>query len=188
MARRLRRYPGDLPPGVLIGGVLLLVGVTLGAVVLTRPTPGEGSSGSGASRFGRTSHELNDRDAIAVFKRLDSLRIESYERADPALLAGVFTAGSPAYENARREVDRLKQDGVRSRSTFDTRSIEVVSNKPDAIHLRQDVVITPSFLDRSGSDVAGHAAQEHRIVDWVLVWTGDEWLIGDGRVTELGEP
>lgn len=188
MARRFRRYLGSAPPGVLVGGVLLLVGVTVGGLVLTRSAPGEGSPGSGALEPDPTAHELSDPEAVATFNRLDSLRIKSYEKADPELLARVFTPGSSAYENARREVELLQRDGVRSRSKFDTRSIDVVSNTPDVIHLRQDVVLTPSFLDASGRDVAGHAAQERRIVDWILAWTGKEWLIEDARVTELGEP
>lgn len=178
---------GRLP--LVLGAAVLPLVVAVAAWALTGSSPEESDSPSSAvTAAGPTEHELSDREAIASFERLDSLRIKAYEKADPGLLTRVFTQGGPAYGNARREVELLKRDGVRSRSAFETLSIEVVSNTPETIHLRQDVVLTPSFVDPSGRDVAGHAAKERRIVDWIMVWTGERWLFEDARVTELGEP
>ncbi|MDP9233941.1 MAG: hypothetical protein M3P01_05255 [Actinomycetota bacterium] len=169
--------PRLISGGRAIGAFLVLAGVLLGIVLLTRnpdrtapPTTNHQQSGTFA---------LTDSQAIAKFKELNRLRIEAFRNRDASLIAQVLTSDSPLRPRALGEIARLRADGVLDKTAFRIRDVQARSNGPNQIVLREVEVETPRFVTETGKDVSRLHISVVATVDWTLRKDGLVWKIFD---------
>lgn len=186
MKTRVRTLEGGAFSPLAAFAVLLVVVAGVAAFALARPDPAQPTAtttpqGSASS----PDHSLTDAEAVARFKELDALRRAAYAEPDPAVASSIFAPEGPTHRIVQRELRRLQQDGVRSETTFKTKSLQVLQNQEEEIRIRQVVVVTPKFVNAVGRDVTGHAPPERQTIEWTLVWSRDEWLIENSQITEV---
>ncbi|MDP9066996.1 MAG: hypothetical protein M3N53_01440 [Actinomycetota bacterium] len=172
---------------LLVFGVLLTFVIALGAgILLTRPS-GEGAEPArpaASPTASATDHQLTDAEAIARFKELDALRVEAIEGRDRDLVSAAFVSNSPAERRVLKTIRKLRRDSVRMKATrYDVLRVDVLSNEPRDIRIRQIVVIETRFFDKSGRDVTSTGAVERQTLEWVIQPQAGRWLLYEGTIT-----
>lgn len=183
-----REQTASLSPGrafVILLAALLVLG-TAGYLFIGNDEPRSDSvvRGPGGSNGAQSSpFELTNQEAITKFKDLDAKRLRAYRTTDLSLIPAVFADGSRIADRASREIKALDRDGVAAKTTFKTRSLEIIHNRPSVIRLRQIVIVTPKFVyRRSGENITNNPAPERQIVLWTLKLDGAEWHVGKSLI------
>lgn len=129
---------------------------------------------------------LTESEAIAIFKELDELRLTMYRNRDRALIPRVLTPASPLQSIAKREIAQLIRQGVRVRTRYDTKSLEILDLDPTEMRIQQVVLQYPKFVDENGRDVTSSQARPVRkVIVWTLHATDDGVLIHNSRTVGL---
>lgn len=129
---------------------------------------------------------LTDAEAIAEFEHLNEIRITAYKTRDVTLLGETLTAASPLLRRGENEIRRLLRDRVIIESKFITRDVQVISNSPHAVTVRQIEVELPKYVSEEGSDVTGDARAQERTIEWTLHLEGSQWKLHDSRLISSG--
>lgn len=179
-AARTSPDTGATPPRLISGGRALVAFVLLaialiGILLFTRnhdqPTP----STTNHSQSGTFS--LTNSEAIARFNELNRLRIIAFRHRDASLLAQVLTSDSPLRRRAYRDIAGLRADGVFDKTKFQTQRIQMRSNTPSQIVLRQVEIESPRFVTEAGKDVSRMHISVVATIDWTLRKEGSAWKI-----------
>lgn len=162
--------------------LLLLLAVVGAAIYLTRPTPAPvptGTTSAPAADFSLTNEE-----AIARFQELASVRRQAYADHDITLLATLYTHDSRVASLAMKELRRLNRDRVSDLSMYETLQVDVLSNRPDSIKMREVVLVTPKFVDNHGKDITVNSEVTQETVVWTLHLEDDAWRVYDALITK----
>jgi hypothetical protein len=180
-SRGVTRAKPAAPPLLVFLGLMAVL-VAVGAIVLfTRdpaPPPPPGTTPP------ETNFALTDAEAIARFRELRALRDRLYRARDITLMSQIYTPMSPLRPIVSSEVRRLLRARVQDRSTFETRGIDLLSNEPDRVRLRETVLIKPKFVSAQGRDVSIQKRPVEQTVVWTLVPVSGTWLIEKSLITK----
>ena len=167
-----------LKPAVAFLGLILVVAVVGTIVFLTRPAPAPEPRGTTTATT-EPNFALTDEEAIARFEELNAQLVAAYEARDVSILEAFLTNDSPLRTRAANEIRQLLRDRVVPRPKFDTRSIEVISNDPTEIVLRQTAVDSSRFESEVGEEITKHPKDILRVVEWTLELEGSIWRIAE---------
>lgn len=173
-----------LSPGkafALLFGVILVLG---GAIFLLRPDDLPRESVTYPAGGDAPTFELTDAEAITRFDELSDLRAQAYATTDLSLLSSIYSSDSLVRADAAKELEELQESKVRDLSLYTTRDLEVISNDPDEIVLREVVLIDPHFVDAQNRDVTTQDETVRRVIQWKLHQDAGTWLIYDALITD----
>jgi hypothetical protein len=172
---------GGLSPAKAFFALLALLVAIGGLFLLTRssedPDPGSAPKSD--------NFALTDAEAIERFKDLDELQIRALRQRDETLLGKIYTRDSPLASSVEKSIRTLKRESVFDRTRDETQSLSVIENSQDEIRLRQEVVVTPRFVDEAGRDVTINPRTELQTVEVILHRDFDQWLIHDAVITQV---
>lgn len=178
---------GLLSPGrafLLLLGVLVLIG---GAFALSRPEAPDAPAPQPAPAPNAADLSLTNAEAIARFRELHGLFRQTSRTRDVSLLSQILTSDSRLRRVAEQDIKQLLQDGVVDKSRFLTRRVRVLNNTPDAIALKQIVIVRPRFVSvKSGRDVS-EGKRLLQEVKWELRPDDGEWRVFDALVVKSRE-
>jgi hypothetical protein len=122
------------------------------------------------------------RDPVGALQRLADRRAAALVAADPVLLASAEQAGSIAFANDLRTVNRLRDQGQRYADlAFTVRSAEAVSVAPTTVALRATVDRSAYQVTSSGGAAQSVGPAAGSPLRYTLTWTDGGW-----RLTEVG--
>lgn len=124
---------------------------------------------------------LTRAQAVARYRALDALLLRAYRERDVSLFTAYLTADSGLHEVGRKEIARLRADGVVMRPRARTRRISIRSLGPLQIVVRHTSVQDPRFFS-SGKDITIDPQANLVTVDWFLRPSGGAWKIFNSRV------
>jgi hypothetical protein len=124
---------------------------------------------------------LTRAQAVARYRALDALRLRAYRERDVSLFTAYLTPDSGLHEVGRKEIARLRADGVVMRPRARTRRISIRKLAPRRIVVRHTSVQAPRFYS-SGKDITIDPQTNLVTVDWKLRPSGGAWKIFDSRV------
>jgi hypothetical protein len=186
-----------LPPLGTFVGLLALLAVALFLARGAADTPPlAGPTGNSATRLepairsdaSEPAASLTRHQAVARYRALDALRLRAYRERDVSLFTAYLTPDSGLHEIGRREIARLRADGVVMKPRARTRRISIRSLHRRKIVVRHVSVQDPRFYS-SGKDITIDPKARLVTTDWVLRPAGGAWKIFDSRVravTPLG--
>ncbi|CAN5541023.1 hypothetical protein BH20ACT21_BH20ACT21_10080 [soil metagenome] len=120
-------------------------------------------------------------EAVARYRALDALRLRAYRERDVSLFAAYLTPDSGLHEVGRREINRLRADGVVMRPRAQTRRISIRSLHRRLIVVRHVSVQDPRFYS-SGKDITIDPQANLVTTDWMLRPANGVWKIFNSRV------
>jgi hypothetical protein len=62
--------------------------------------------------------------------------------------------------------------------------LDVVSNEPDEVTVRQTVEQSAKFIHESGKDVTEESGHQRLVIDWYLERVDSSWLIAESLIIE----
>lgn len=173
----------DLPrpglPPVVAFLILVLVLVLIAVGVFLARVDNEVQAAATQPAATQPNFALTNEAAIARFKDLSSSINEAYKNRDMTALELFLTDDSPLRERGEKEIRQLIRDGVVAVPVFERRSIEIVSNAPDEIVIREVSVDSSRFKSESGKDLTQNPRDILRVVEWTLQLDGSTWKIFD---------
>lgn len=131
-------------------------------------------------------HRLTDAEAKRLFQELDVRRLRGLESRDADLAASAYVDGSPVERRIRRDISRLRRTGTRVDTDFETIQLRVTENTSEKVRLLQKVLLHPRFIDESGDEVGRADGPERQVIEWLLIYTDEAWLIRDAVVLQAG--
>lgn len=154
------------------------------AIAGTANSPETAAPPTATNSSSATSGEDLARDPVAALQRLADQRAAALVAAEPRMLVNAESAGSPANENDRRTVARLRDQGQRYAGlSFTVRSAEVLSVAATTVVLR-------AVVDRSAYQVTGGAGGPQAVgpgagtpLRYTMTHTAGGW-----RLAEVGPP
>jgi hypothetical protein len=179
--KRNDKPAGGLSPAKAFFALLALLVAIGGLFLLTRPKEEPGPGPAPRS----DNFALTDAEAIERFKELDELQIRALRERDETLLGKIYTPDSPLVASVVKSIRTLKRESVFDRTRDETQSLSVIENSQDEIRLRQEVVVTPKFVDEAGRDVTIDSRTELQTVEVLLHRNFDRWLIHDAVITQV---
>jgi hypothetical protein len=120
--------------------------------------------------------------AKKIFGELNALRHQAYETRDATLITRLYSEGSPVKPLVQEELARLQEDKVFDQSAYKTIDLTILLARGDKIRLREQVMITPYFVNEEGKDVTSSRGSIEQIVVWTLINEGDAWRIHDSVI------
>ena len=161
--------------------ILLVIGaVALGALLLTREDEAEEPSAPDRG----PAFALTDEEAIERFHELAALHIRAYRERDLSLVSQIFVPGSRISETVTDEIRTLIRRDVIDQTTFESEKVEIVSNEPSQITMRQTVLQTPRFIKETGKAVTPNPAQQRLVIEWFLQPINSKWLVSEATVVD----
>jgi hypothetical protein len=127
---------------------------------------------------------LTRAQAVARYRALDALRLRAYRERDVSLFTAYLTPDSGLHEVGRKEIARLRADGVVMHPRARTRRISIRSLARRRIVVRHTSVQAPRFYS-SGKDITIDPQVNLVTVDWRLRPSGGAWKIFDSRVRKV---
>ena len=182
-----------LPPLGTFIGLLTLLAVALflaHSLAATAPLPGPVANSpvqpgpTIRSNVSKPPPSLTRRQAVARYRALDALRLRAYREQDVSLFTAYLTPDSGLHEVGRKEIARLRADGVVMKPRARTRRISIRSLAPRRIVVRHTSVQAPRFYS-SGKDITIDPQTNLVTVDWKLRPSGGVWKIFDSRVRKV---
>ena len=179
-----------LPPLGTFAGLLALLAVALFLARSTAdPPPLAEPQGSSAARpepairslASEAAPSLTRAQAVARYRALDALRLRAYRERDVSLFSAYLTPDNGLHEVGRKEIARLRADGVVMRPRARTRRISIRSRHRRLIVVRHTSVQAPRFYS-SGKDITIDPQANLVTVDWFLRPSGGAWKISNSRV------
>ena len=124
---------------------------------------------------------LTRAQAVARYRALDVLRLRAYRKRDVSLFTAYLTPDSGLHEVGRKEIARMRADGVVMRARARTRRISIRRLGPLQIVVRHTSVQAPRFYS-SGKNITIDPQANLVTVDWVLRPSAGTWKIFNSRV------
>lgn len=124
---------------------------------------------------------LTRAQAVARYRALDALRLRAYRKRDVSLFTAYLTPDSGLHEVGRKEIARMRADGVVMRPRARTRRITARRRGPRQIVVRHTSVQAPRFY-ASGRDITIDPQTNLVTVDWFLRPSDGTWKIFNSRV------
>jgi hypothetical protein len=159
--------------------VVAAVGVIAATIIFTMDSdapdapPTRSDSNTGAPT-------MTDQEAIDRYLELEDLAVRAYRTADLTLIPRIYTADSPTGDVVRKELRDLRRDSIRLFGSFQTESIEVLSNSSDEIVLRQEVIAKARLKPVGDVKVRARYHDLRQVVRIVLRYQEmSGWLIHD---------
>ena len=171
----------SLSPPVAFLILVVVIGI-LGAIFyLTRPNAPATPTNPNAAQ--EPDFSLTNEEAITRFEELEALRQQIYLSRDASLIPAALTSDSPLSKAAFADIKRLIRDKVIDKTIFTTRSLEVITNEPTEVVIRQSFVQDPSFVAvESGQEVGSSSDRFVVLVDWTMRLEGTSWKFYDSDV------
>lgn len=164
--------------------ILLSAAALVAATVyLTRPAPTPTPTGTDTAKTA-PNFALTNEEAIARFEELHETELDAYRHADASLVEEVFTPDSPIVASVRKEIGYLVEDGVSADPRYTTLKIDVLSNTPTEVKLKQVAHVESHFYDGRGREITSDMARQRQTIVWTLRLVASKWLIHDARVTK----
>ncbi|MDQ3661617.1 MAG: hypothetical protein M3454_11250 [Actinomycetota bacterium] len=182
-----------LPPlGTFVGLLALLAVALFLARSAADPPPLAEPAGDVAaqpkpaiqSNVSEPAPSLTRAQAVARYRALDALRLRAYRERDVSLFTSYLTADSGLHGVGRKEIARMRADGVVMRPRARTRRITVRHRGPRQIVVRHTSVQAPRFYS-SGKDITIDPETRLVTVDWFLRPSNGTWKIFNSRVTKV---
>jgi hypothetical protein len=126
-----------------------------------------------------TNFALTDTEALQRTADLAELSIQAIQHRDLSLLPLIYAPDGPAKKRATRDIRQLLTDRVLDRAVADSKDLEVVSNGPNEIRVRETLLLHPCFKTESGKDITQGPEAIEQVGLWILRRDGDKWLIHD---------
>lgn len=167
--------------------LIILALIILTTVIFLMTANGEESPDTTRSPSTNSTPDfsLTDEEAIVRFTELNDLRLKSYFDRDVTLIDAFVASDSELRKMAYNEITDLLRDKVLIRSSFETRSLNVITNTSHSIVIEQLVVERPKVITESGKDITTDPQRELRTIEWTLVLDGSEWKVFDALVTKV---
>ena len=160
--------------------VVAIAGIVAGLIIFTsdRGAPDAPPTGSNSEAAGAPT--LTDQEAIDRYLELEDLAVQAYRTANLTLIPRIYTADSPTGDVVRKELRNLRRDSMRLIGSFETESIEVLSNSSDEIVLRQEVIAKARLKPFGDVKVTARYHDLRQVVRIVLQYQETNgWLIHD---------
>lgn len=164
---------GRLSPVAVFAALMAVIAAVTVTVLLTR----DKSSPPPPRPLEQANFALTDTEAIARFKELNGLLLQSYRSRDLSLVNSYLTNDSPLRSRAIREITQLLKDRVIGKARFQTLDDRVLQNDSDAIVVRHKSVEYPHFVSEGGEDVSSSHRPVLQVVDWTMHLEGSTWKL-----------
>ncbi len=165
--------------------VAFLVGIGLIAMSNKDPVPSDQAIPN------TKNFALTDQQAIAKFQYLRDLGLRATQQEDQSLVASAFVPGSPLANRSIRIIQELDRDDVIDKIRYETLGVEVASNEPTIVRIREVRKLFPCFVTPKGRDVTQHPNVVHQEVMWGMRLIGSQWrletadLLTDKRLSAI---
>jgi hypothetical protein len=132
----------------------------------------------------QTSDEfaLTDAEAIEKFEELNELQLQVGRMRDLSLVSRVFVPGSPIAGRASQSVRKMLKHNVIDDLQIETLRLQVISNTPAQLVIRETSVEYPCIRTESGDDVTRGPTAIREVIDWTLVKRTSEWRLYDAAM------
>ena len=170
----------SISPGKAFTALLALLIASGSVLLLTRPESKVQTQNADLPRS--DNFALTDAEAAERFSHLEDLLNRAYIERDMTLSKEYLAPNSPLLRIGIDEITQLREDQVMVEPRITTRSIRVLSNKPDTIVIQQVAREHPRFVSESGEDVSTTDEPIITTIKWTLVRAESEWLLWDAEL------